>query len=73
MCAMGYCKIGAARACEQNGRCPGQLHRASARPYTGLGELKYSLHDRTITVPQCGRICIGRRKINLSSRLILMT
>ena len=24
------------------------------------------LHDRTITVTRCGRICIGRRKINLS-------
>jgi putative transposase len=31
-----------------------------------LGELEYPLHDRTITVTQCGRICIGRRKINLS-------
>jgi putative transposase len=49
-----------------NGRCPGQLYRPSARPYTGLGELEYPLHDRTITVTQCGRICIGRRKINLS-------
>ena len=49
-----------------NGRCPGQLYRPSTRPYTGLGELEYPLHDRTITVTQCGRICIGRRKINLS-------
>ena len=24
-------------------------------------------HDRTITVTCCGRICIGRRKINLST------
>jgi hypothetical protein len=31
-----------------------------------MGELEYPLHDRTITVTQCGRICIGRRKINLS-------
>jgi putative transposase len=49
-----------------NGRCPGQLYRPSARPYTGLSELEYPLHDRTVTVTQCGRICIGRRKINLS-------
>ena len=49
-----------------NGRCPGQLYRPSGRPYTGLSELEYPLHDRTITVTQCGRICIGRRKINLS-------
>jgi hypothetical protein len=31
-----------------------------------LSELEYPLHDRTITVTQCGRICLGRRKINLS-------
>jgi putative transposase len=49
-----------------NGRCPAQLYRPSTRPYTGLGELEYPLHDRTITVTQCGRICLGRRKINLS-------
>jgi hypothetical protein len=28
--------------------------------------LEYPFHDRTITVTCCGRICIGRRKINLS-------
>jgi putative transposase len=49
-----------------NGRVPSQLYRPSPRPYTGLGELEYPLHDRTVTVTQCGRICIGRRKINLS-------
>ena len=45
---------------------PGRLYRPSTRPYIGLCELEYPLHDRTITVTQCGRICIGRRKINLS-------
>jgi putative transposase len=49
-----------------NGRCPAQFYKPSARPYKGLGELEYPLHDRTITVTSCGRICIGRRKINLS-------
>jgi putative transposase len=49
-----------------NGRVPSQLYRPSTRPYTGLGELEYPMHDRIITVTQCGRICIGRRKINLS-------
>ncbi len=29
-------------------------------------ELEYPFHDRTLTVTNCGRICIGRRKINLS-------
>ena len=45
---------------------PAELYRASPRPYQGLGELEYPLHDRTVMVTSCGRICIGRRKINLS-------
>ena len=45
---------------------PAELYRPSVRPYNGLGELEYPFHDRTITVTSCGRICIGRRKINLS-------
>ena len=45
---------------------PGELYRTSPRPYRGLVELHYPLHDRIITVTRCGRICIGRRKINLS-------
>ncbi len=28
---------------------------------------QYPFHDRTLKVTQCGRICIGRRKINLST------
>jgi putative transposase len=27
---------------------------------------KYPYHDKAIRVTECGRICIGRRKINLS-------
>jgi putative transposase len=50
-----------------NGRCPAQLYKTSPRPYQGLSELEYPMHDRTITVTNCGRICIGRRKINLST------
>ena len=45
---------------------PSELYQPSPRPYRGLGELEYPLHDRTITVTRCGRICFGRRKINLS-------
>jgi putative transposase len=32
----------------------------------GLPKLDYPLHDRIVTVTSCGRLCIGRRKINLS-------
>jgi putative transposase len=46
---------------------PAELYQPSPRPYRGLDELHYPFHDRTITVTQCGRICFGRRKINLST------
>ena len=45
---------------------PGELYEPSPRPYHGLHPLEYPFHDRTITVTQCGRICFGRQKINLS-------
>jgi len=46
---------------------PAELYTPSLRPYKGLSELEYPFHDRTITVTACGRICIGKRKINLST------
>lgn len=45
---------------------PAEIYASSTRPYQGVGELEYPFHDRTITVTECGRICLGRRKINLS-------
>ena len=45
---------------------PAELSQPSPRSYRGLGELDYPFHDRTVTVTHCGRICIGKRKINLS-------
>src|SRR5262249_12714859 len=45
---------------------PGELYQPSPRPYRGLVELEYPFHDRTVTVTHCGRICLGKRKINLS-------
>ena len=47
-------------------KCPGEIYQPSARKYQGLPELKYPLHDRTITVTYCGRICLGGKKINFS-------
>lgn len=32
-----------------------------------LSHREYPFHDRIITVTHCGRICIGKRKINLSA------
>jgi putative transposase len=46
---------------------PAELYIPSDRPYRGLEQLDYPFHDRTITVTRCGRICFGRRKINLSN------
>jgi putative transposase len=46
---------------------PAELYTPSTRPYRGLEELDYPFHDRTVTVTHCGRICLGKRKINLST------
>ena len=46
---------------------PGEVYTPSARDYFLPETPQYPFHDRTILVTQCGRICIGRRKINLST------
>jgi putative transposase len=46
---------------------PAELYRPSLRPYGGLPPLEYPLHDQTVTVTQCGRLCFAGRKINLSA------
>lgn len=45
---------------------PGEVYTPSARIYQPPQEPEYPFHDRTVRVTQCGRICIGRRKINPS-------
>ena len=50
-----------------NGACPGELYTPSARDYRPPADPDYPFHDRTVRVTRCGRICIGRRKINLSN------
>ena len=50
-------------------RCPAELYSPSPRPYTGLPELQYPFHDRDILVTACGRICMHRKKINISTVL----
>lgn len=52
-----------------NGHYPGEVYTPSAREYRPPEPPEYPFHDRTIQVTQCGRICIGRRKINLSQAL----
>ena len=50
-------------------QCPADVYKPSIRPYRGIGELSYPFHDRTVLVTCCGRICIFRKKINLSTSL----
>ena len=47
-------------------KVPNDVYTRSPRPYRGLGELDYPLHDWTATVTRRGRICWNRRKINVS-------
>lgn len=45
---------------------PSDLYKPSPRPYQGLPIVDYPLHDKTITVTECGRICHAGKKINFS-------
>ena len=46
---------------------PAEVYQPSTRPYTGLPDIDYPLHDKVIVVTRCGRICLGRKKINFST------
>ena len=52
-----------------NMQTPAERYGPSTRPYRGLPDLDYPFHDKTIIVTNCGRICMGRRKINLTTVL----
>jgi hypothetical protein len=48
-------------------KVPAEIYRASEKKYEGLSHPHYPFHDRTILVTACGRICISKQKINLST------
>lgn len=49
---------------------PADVYRPSAKPYDGrLPELAYPLHDRDVLVTACGRICMYRKRVNISTVL----
>lgn len=50
-------------------KTPSEVYSPSNRLYKGLPELRYPLHDRDIDVTACGRICLLRKKVNISSVL----
>jgi len=50
-------------------KCPAELYTPSSRPYSGIPDPHYPFHDRTVFVTSCGRLCLYRKKINLSITL----
>ncbi|MCA1835654.1 MAG: integrase core domain-containing protein [Actinobacteria bacterium] len=50
-------------------KVPAEAYDLSTRAYQGLPELDYPLHDKDVTVTCCGRICMHRKKINISTVL----
>jgi transposase InsO family protein len=50
-------------------KMPGELYTSSSRRYDGLPEVDYPFHDRDILVTACGRICMARKKVNVSTVL----
>ena len=52
-----------------NMKCPAELYSSSCRPNQGIQELNYPFHDKTVIVTNCGRLCLYRKKINLSTCL----
>ncbi|MBZ9699545.1 integrase core domain-containing protein [Mesorhizobium sp. CO1-1-3] len=50
-------------------KVPAELYRGSSRAYQGLPGLEYPFHDKDILVTACGRICMHRKKINISTVL----
>jgi transposase InsO family protein len=50
-----------------NMKCPAEIYTPAPRPYRGLPEIAYPFHDREVLVTQCGRICMHRKKINIST------
>jgi transposase InsO family protein len=47
-------------------KAPAQVYPPSPRPYSGLPDVSYPLHDREVVVTACGRLCMYRKRINLS-------
>jgi transposase InsO family protein len=48
-------------------RCPAELYTPSVQTYDGLPDVEYPFHDRDVLVTACGRICMHRKKVNIST------
>ncbi|MGH6827242.1 IS481 family transposase [Methyloceanibacter sp.] len=47
-------------------QCPAEVYTPSPRLYVDLPDIAYPFHDRDVLVTACGRICMHRKKINIS-------
>jgi len=50
-------------------KVPADVYAPSSRSYDGLPDVEYPFHDRDIMVTACGRSCMQRKKINVSTVL----
>ncbi|MFA4995505.1 MAG: integrase core domain-containing protein, partial [Bdellovibrionales bacterium] len=50
-------------------KTPAEVYVPSQRPYTGLPDVSYPFHDKVLHVTSCGRVCMYKKKINLSQSL----
>lgn len=50
-------------------KCPAEIYKPSKRIYQGLPPVEYPMHDRTVNVTMCGRICIKKLKVNFCKAL----
>lgn len=48
-------------------KCPAELYTSAQKAYRGLPEVAYPCHDKDVLVTSCGRICMHRKKINIST------
>jgi hypothetical protein len=50
-------------------KSPAAVYSTAKIAYAGLPDVEYPFHDRDILVTHCGRICMARKKINISTAL----
>jgi putative transposase len=44
-------------------KCPAELYQPSTRPYQGLPDIDHPFHHKIVVVTNCGRICLGRKRL----------
>lgn len=48
---------------------PAEVYSPATKQYDGIPEPSYPFHDMTVNITTCGRLCIYRKKINISTSL----